>query len=396
MMIAKRPSAQDELPRLPVLGWAAFAGGRKTLEPSVLDARYRRHTKSGQAAITCALRSLGLKGGEAVLVPTYHCRSMIAPVIAEGLAARFYPLNAKGEPDGAWLASADLERVRAMLVPHFFGRPQPMARLRQFCDAKGIALIEDCAHSFFGTADGRPVGQWGDAAIASLTKFFPVPEGGLIVSQSRPLDELKSGSRGWSAELRAVVDAVELGAKHNRFRGLNTILRGVFAAKTWLRKPRSAISASSGPVSIDLWPAAAAVWIADRVHTDRIVSLRRRNYAVLAKLLSTLRNARPLFRDLAPGVVPYVLPLYVDEPSASYQALRNAGVPIFRWDDVWPDTPRIPGDFGQTWATHVFQLPCHQDLAPGELERMGQRVRDVIDCEKTRTMPGVVRMETSQ
>jgi dTDP-4-amino-4,6-dideoxygalactose transaminase len=398
MMIDRRPSVQEELPRLPVLGWAAFAGVRSTSAPSVLDARYRRHTKSGQAAITFAVRLLGLKGGDGVLVPTYHCRSMIAPVIAEGLSARFYPLNGKGEPDMAWLGTADLEGVRAILVPHFFGRPQPMVRLRKFCDGKGIALIEDCAHSFFGTVDGRPVGQWGDAAIASLTKFFPVPEGGLIVSQSRPLEALKGKARGWSAELRAVVDAVELGVKHNRFRGLNTILRVVFAAKKRLRRPRSVVvTARSDAVSaMELSPAAAAVWIADRVHTGRIVALRRRNYAVLAKLLCQLRNARPLFQDLAPGVVPYVLPLYVDDPSASYQALRNAGVPIFRWDDVWPDTPRIAGDFGHLWATHVFQLPCHQDLTPDELERIGRRVRDVIDFETARTMPGIVRMEAGQ
>jgi len=94
--------------------------------------------------------------------------------------------------------------------------------------------------------------------------------------------------------------------------------------------------------------------------------------------------------------VPYVLPLFVDEPSASYQALRNAGVPMFRWDDVWPDTPRIPGDFGHVWATHVFQLPCHQDLEPSELELMGRRIRDVIDFKTARTMPGVVRTEMSQ
>jgi len=382
-MTSTRSSAAEELPRLPVLGWAAFAGGRKSSEPSVLDARYRRHTKSGQAAIACAVRMLGLKGGDGVLVPTYHCRSMIAPVIAAGLAARFYPLNGRGEPDMAWLASAGLEGVRAMLVPHFFGRPQPMARLREFCDANGIGLIEDCAHSFFGTVEGRAPGQWGDVAIASLTKFFPVPEGGLIVSQSRPLDDLKWRPRGWSAELRAVVDAVEQGARHNRFRGLNTILHGAFAAKRWLRKSRSAVTAGSGAApAIELSPAAAAVWIADRVHTDRIVALRRRNYALLARLLCKLRNARPLFQELAPGVVPYVLPLYVDEPSASYQALRSAGVPIFRWDDVWPDTPRIPGDFGHLWATHVFQLSCHQDLEPGDLERMGRRIRDVIETSQ--------------
>jgi dTDP-4-amino-4,6-dideoxygalactose transaminase len=144
-----------------------------------------------------------------------------------------------------------------------------------------------------------------------------------------------------------------------------------------------------------LSPAGAAVWIADRVHTQRIVNLRRRNYAVLAERLSALRNARPLFADLPPGVVPYVFPLYVDEPSSAYQALRHAGVPIFRWDDVWPDTPRIAGDLGPVWATHVLQLPCHQDLTLTQVERVARWVRDVIDGETLQTAPGVVHTETS-
>jgi len=377
-----RALMEQQPPRLPVLGWAAFSGVRKSSEPSVLDARFRRHTRSGQAAITCAVRLLGLKAGDAVLVPTYHCPSMIAPLVAEGLSARFYALAAGGEPDLGRLCASNLEGVRAMLVPHYFGRPQPMARLRGFCDEKGIALVEDCAHSFFGAVDGRPLGQWGDAAIASLTKFFPVPEGGLIVSQSRPLERPEAASRGWSAELRALVDAIELGARHNRFPGLNTMLRAVFAAKRSVRRPTSALPGKSAPASaMELSPAAAAVWIADRVHADRIVALRRRNYAVLAQSLGGLRKARPLFSQLPPGVVPYVLPLYVDEPSRSYPALRNAGVPVFRWDDVWPDTPHLEGDVGDLWATHVFQLPCHQDLKLDELERIAGQVRDIVDFE---------------
>ena len=39
------------------------------------------------------------------------------------------------------------------------------AEVRAWCDAQSIALIEDCAHSFFGTAGNRPVGAWGDYGL---------------------------------------------------------------------------------------------------------------------------------------------------------------------------------------------------------------------------------------
>ena len=98
-----------------------------------------------------------------------------------------------------------------MLVAHYFGFVRSLAQIRAFCDARGIALVEDCAHAFFGAAADRPVGSWGDLAIASLTKFFPVPAGGCLVSGRRQLSELALMPASALAELRAA-RSVELGA----------------------------------------------------------------------------------------------------------------------------------------------------------------------------------------
>ncbi len=81
---------------------------------------------------------------------------------------------------------------------------------------------------------------------------------------------------------------------------------------------------------------------------------------------------------LPDAAAPYVFPLWVERPEASYKAIRAAGVPIFRWDEVWPGTPAIDGDCGIEWATHVFQLGCHQDLSVHDLSRMAQRVREIL------------------
>ena len=118
-----------------------------------------------------------------------------------------------------------------MLAAHYFGLPQPMAAMRAFCDERGISLIEDCAHAFFGVSDDRPVGSWGDVAIASLTKFFPVPEGGLLASATRPLDSLFLTPRSFRDELKAAADAIEIGARHDRFPGLNWLFNCVFGLK---------------------------------------------------------------------------------------------------------------------------------------------------------------------
>jgi len=374
-------------PRLPVLGWSAFSGERSAPSRGVLNAGHRRYTTSGRAAIAFALRVLAIKPGDKVLVPTYHCPTMIAPVVQAGVEPMFYPITASGGVDLEWLQRADLVGARAVLATHYFGIPQPMSRLRAFCDARRIALIEDCAHTFFGVSEGAAVGSWGDIAIASLPKFFPVPEGGLIVSATHPLQKLDFDPCSWRDEVKAAVDAIEIGVVHGRFTGLNAILGSVFRLKNWLRRHPSDAPANLGSESVkpaadfrldSLRPTVTARWIASSVHQSRIVGHRRRNYAALASRLSRIDGAHALRSDLPDDATPYVFPLYVNEPTASYQRLRSAGIPLFRWDEVWPGTPVLDGDHGLDWAHRVFQLGCHQDLFLEDIEAMATTVREMI------------------
>jgi len=372
-------------PKLPVLGWSAFSGARAAPTPGVLSARHRRYTTSGRAAIALALRVLEIRPGDKVLVPTYHCPTMIAPVVQSGADPMFYPVTASGGVDLEWLQRAAIAGTRAILATHYFGFPQPMSRLRAFCDANRIALIEDCAHACFGMSEGVAVGSWGDLAIASLPKFFPVPEGGLIVSATHPLKELDFTPCSWRDEVKAAVDAIEIGAGHGRFAGLNSLLGGAFRMKNWLRRRHALIDApencgsESAKAAVDvrlesLRPAVAAPWIAISVHRSRIVRNRRRNYAALASSLSRIDGAHALRPDLPDDATPYVFPLYVNDPAASYRRLRSAGIPIFRWDEIWPGTPMLDGDHGLDWARRVFQLGCHQDLSLQDIEAMAATV----------------------
>jgi len=387
-------------PRLPVLGWSAFFGERAVPTRGVLSARHRCYTTSGRAAIALALRVLKITPGDKVLVPTYHCPTMIAPVVQADARPMFFPITATGGVDLEWLQRANLVGVRAMLVTHYFGIPQPMLGVRAFCDAHRIALSEDCVHAFFGLSDGVAVGNWGDIAIASLTKFFPVPEGGLIVSATRPLDGFDLAPRGWRDEVKAVADAIELGVVHGRFPGLNTILGGVFSVKNWLRnRDASTYRALNGSseravAAVDLRlaslrPAVAACWIANRVCQSRVVGHRRRNYLALARRLSRIDGARVLHADLPDSATPYVFPLYVNDPAASYQRLRSAGIPIFRWDEIWPGTPALDGDHGLDWSHRVFQLGCHQDLSLHDIEAMAATVHAIIQKHSAPMKPQI-------
>lgn len=389
------PSVPDALsiPKLPVFGWQTFAADGTVPLPTLLDLPGLVFTTSGRAAIGLALKALGVGPGDRVLLPTYHCTTMVAPAVAAGARPAYYPITGSGGADLVALEGLDTAGVRAMLAVHFFGFPQPLKQVRAFCDRRGIALIEDCAHALFGESDGHTVGSWGDLAVASLTKFFPVPEGGCLVSTRRPLDGMGLKPREVLAEVRSLANMVETGVDHDRLWGLNTVLKLVFGLRKGLlsrrRKSPNGIDAPCTSESellaqfdrrlADYQPTRVCRWLARRAARARVVAGRRENYAYLAERLEDFPGARPLLPELPPTAVPYVFPLWVEDPDRRYAALKAERFPVFRWNWLWPGTPALPDEHGLLWSRHVFQLPCHQDLSREHLDALVDRLGRIFD-----------------
>ncbi|SEL62619.1 dTDP-4-amino-4,6-dideoxygalactose transaminase [Roseateles sp. YR242] len=384
-------------PRLPVMGWQTFRGARDAAMPSLLDHPRHQLTTSGRAAILLALECVGVGPDDVVLLPTYHCPTMVAPVLTLGAQAVFYPIDAQGAPRLDWLAQHAPASAKAMLATHYFGLPQPMEANRAWCDARGIALIEDCAHAMFGRSGARAVGSWGDVAIASLTKFFPAPEGGILALNRPDLQQPVLTPVHAIQQVKAAADILHMGASHDRLTGLNRLIRGVFALRGLLRhlvrgQPAAPVPAQADPgpppeeeldanmALIDLPLShraltSASAWVSTGVPRQRIVQARRRNYEFLLQALRGHEGFQPLVQRLPSDSAPYVFPLWVRTPDPGYLEMRRMGVPVSRWDRLWPGVPALDGDVGVPWSHHVLQLACHQDLSDAELAWIVTQVR---------------------
>jgi hypothetical protein len=388
MLVQRQPIPFPLTPRLPVFGWATWSGKKSSALPCLLDHDRLVYTTSGRASILLAMEQLGVGPGVQVLMPTYHCPTMIAPVDELGAHTVFYPVTTGGAPDMQWLAGLDSRRIKVMLAAHFFGLPQPMAAIRQWCDERGIALIEDCAHALFGRSEGRPIGQWGDVAIGSLTKFLPVPEGGCWVSNQAALPAPTLTPIGHMVHVKAAIDVVDVGVVHQRLGGLNFVLRSALTAMRRLRpgtnsaapcNPAPVVSDGEGQAmdgfTIDSVLAhrqlsSPSRWISQSAPRERNVERRRRNYELFSRLLPVNAAMHPLFPRLPPHSAPYVFPLWVQNPDPGYAQLRTMQFPVSRWDRLWPGVPVMPSDAGIGWSHHVLQLACHQDLEEGDIKRM--------------------------
>ena len=380
----------NSTPRLPVLDWVTFTGAKSSTTPCLLTHPKAQYTVSGRASILLALEMLKVGPGDKVLVPTYHCPTMIAPVIALGAQTIFYPINTSGAPDLNWIKQHHSTGIQAILVAHFFGLPQPLADVRQWCDEHGVRLIEDCAHSLFGISGERPVGQWGDLAIASLTKFLPVPEGGCLVNNLVPAPLPLLHQPSFKRQLKAGFDIIHASVNHGRLAGLGLLinaanqLRRLFKTKP-AGEPVSYVQpiySTGDGFTIDVAQAhmeltAASHLIARHAPHARIVDKRRDNYHFFIHALSGIAGMHPLLPTLPDHCAPYVFPLWVDQPDPGYTELRRLSFPVSRWDRLWPTVARIDGDLGVTWSHHVLQLACHQDLTANELRLMVATLKQI-------------------
>lgn len=368
--------------RRPLLDWSSFKGLRYTGLPNVGDLPHVRMTTSGRAAIYQALQITNLPAGSLVLVPTYHCPTMVAPAIALGLDCAFYPLGSDGLPELSAIPYALASKAKVMLVAHLFGVGQSLASIRTWCNEHDILLIEDCAHTLFGSAGDRPVGAWGDYAVASLSKFLPVPEGGLLASNSRSLPELALNPPGIGAQLKGAFDVLQHATEHGRMLGFGSAIRAVRALR-----PKSLDSAEphdpTRPGTPDYLEACDLVRrnqapllltrLLSRLPLESVVSRRRANFLKYLASFGDLDGAHPLVTDLPDDCVPYVFPLWINDADRIYHALRDAGAPVFKWDDLWPGTPSLENDYGSQWSQHVVQFLCHQSLGDDDIDWVCQQ-----------------------
>jgi dTDP-4-amino-4,6-dideoxygalactose transaminase len=168
-------------------GWLTLGPRTAAFEEAFaaqLGARHAIALSSCTAALHLAYLAAGIGPGDEVIVPAFTFVATAAAVLYCGATPVFAEIASREQPS---LDPADVERritprTKAVCAVHFAGYAAPVDRLKELCDAHGIALIEDVAHAPSATLRGRKLGTWGLAGAFSFfsNKVFSVGEGGLL------------------------------------------------------------------------------------------------------------------------------------------------------------------------------------------------------------------------
>ena len=151
-------------------------------------ARYCLAVASGGYAMATALRAAGVGPGDAVLSNAFT----LAPVPGAIASLGAHPVHV-GVTEALTIDLDDLaakaDRARVLLLSHMRGHIADMDRLMAICDAAGVTVIEDCAHTMGAAWRGVPSGRHGAVGCYSTQtyKHMNSGEGGLVVTDDAEL-----------------------------------------------------------------------------------------------------------------------------------------------------------------------------------------------------------------
>lgn len=170
-------------------------------------------TTSGTHALEMAVRLVGVRPGDEVIVPSFTFSSGATAIVAAGATPVFVDMDAAtGNIAVDQIEAAITEKTRAIEVMHYGGVPVDMAGVGALAARHQLRVIEDNAHGLgVATPDGV-LGTIGDVGIQSFhdTKNVHCGEGGAVLfgtdAFTEPAEVMREKGTNRSKFLRGQVD----------------------------------------------------------------------------------------------------------------------------------------------------------------------------------------------
>lgn len=160
---------------------------------------------SGTAALTLALRALGIRSDEDVIVPA-NAYPTVFGVAESGVHPRLCDV----EDDTLTMSMKTIEPVltiktKAIVAVHLYGMPVRMDEIINFAKRLNIYVIEDCAQAVGAKIGNQNVGTFGDIGCFS---FYPTKnlstmgDGGAVVTNNGQIADRIRRLRMYGEDIR--------------------------------------------------------------------------------------------------------------------------------------------------------------------------------------------------
>jgi len=350
-------------------------------------------------AIAHALEQIQMSPGAEILIPAYHCTVMIEPIIKMGGKPVFYKITPSLDTDINDVHKKITPRTQAIIAVNYCGFIQNMAEVSILCQKKNLILIEDCAHSFFGQKNDVTVGGHGDYILVSARKFFPVNEGGVLLIRDIPQNLPQQRKPNFVISLKSFLTLIERSLKFERLWLLIPVIelfnffKRVFKNHTKKNIESNQLSHHSSEIGIiqegentynhhmiNKKPAFVDSLLPAFLNSVNITQCRRKYYLWLSNEFKKMPNCKLIIDHLSDGIVPFMLPVYIENLEKYFPAFEDAAIPMqrfaqFLWPDVTAETCPVSADYSK----NVILFPCHQELSQQDIQWLASTVRHILE-----------------
>jgi len=318
---------------------------------------------NGTASLHLALQACGIGVGDEVLVPSLTYVASFQAISATGAK----PVSCDVDSKLLTLDWRDAElrltsRTRAVMPVHYSGGVGDLEDIYAFAKKHGLRVVEDAAHAFGTTHNGKCVGGFGDIACFSFDgiKNITSGEGGCIVT-----DDVQVLQRIRDTRLLGVEKDSE-----KRYTGQRSWEFDV-TAQGW-RYHMSNIMAAIGLEQLRRF--------------DQIAAIRRARARLYDDLLRNHPCIQPLERDYA-AVVPHIYVVRIsgmkDRKALQAGLLEQNIQPGIHYQpnhmlSFYRDPSMLPLPVTEVVFPELLTLPLHSDLTERDVEAVCAQLEEFV------------------
>jgi perosamine synthetase len=374
------------VPALPTLGRHSIRPAKSSAASLLGRLPNTRLYARSRYALADAYRLCGVGSDSTLLAPAYHCRTMLDPAIRLQADVQLYPLLPNLAADLRKLdacVAGCTKPVAAILVTHYFGYPHALGELLDYCNRRGIALIEDCSHCLLASqSDSASIGRQGRYSVWSPYKFFPCDDGGILwANHDAPLPDAQPRLPSLLMELKGFMRSLQRGWENQAKPNPELLDKRIEDFRSNSTSSTNDVLNSSEVPSIQydlslegMESLSGSRWIMQHTDIDRVATNRRQNYERWATIVAKLPHCHALYPTLPDGCVPYMFPLFIECPQVHFLALKSLGMTEWRWDDMAVSSCPV----ATAYRLKLLHLPCHQELTTHQMDWMVAAVTKVL------------------
>ncbi len=149
-----------------------------------MGVKYALAVNSASSAIYLSLLAVGVSPGDQVLIPAWTFAAVPSAVVNAGALPILVEVGDNLRIDMADFKEKLNGKTKAVIISHMRGHTSDMDAIMALCDAAGVPVIEDAAHSLGTLWNGEKVGTLGATGCFSFQSYKMVNggEGGILLT----------------------------------------------------------------------------------------------------------------------------------------------------------------------------------------------------------------------